>query len=142
MAVALLDSNILIAFVSSRDEDHDTAREILTTMDQEELPTGRLTNYVVSEALGYLNEKHGHEVATDLYSRLKSGSGFEVVHCTRADFTTAESIFDRQRQLSFADATVVSYARRTGVEYLYSFDDGFDRADDVTRLNNATNPYR
>lgn len=142
MAVALLDSNVLIAFVSRRDEDHETARQILTTMDQGDLPTGRLTNYVVSEALSYLNEKHGHEVSTDLYSRLKSGSAFEVVHCTRDDFATAESIFDRQPELSFADAATISYARRTGVEYLYSFDDDFDRAEDVTRLNNASNPFR
>lgn len=105
MAVALLDSNIQIAFVSRQDEDHETAREIRSAMNQGELPMGRLTNYVVSEALGCLNETHGHDVATDLYGRLKSGSAFEVVHCTRGDFVTGESIFDRQPQLSFADAT-------------------------------------
>jgi predicted nucleic acid-binding protein len=31
--------------------------------------------------------------------------------------------------------------RRTGIEYLYSFDDDFDRVEWITRLDTATDPY-
>jgi predicted nucleic acid-binding protein len=29
-----------------------------------------------------------------------------------------------------------------GLRYLYAFDDDFDAAEDVSRLDTATNPYR
>jgi hypothetical protein len=31
--------------------------------------------------------------------------------------------------------------RRVGIEYIYSFDDDFDRFDDVTRLTTPDNPF-
>lgn len=42
---------------------------------------------------------------------------------------------------SFVDAAIVAYMQTEGLGYLYSFDDDFDRADDVYRLTSATNPY-
>lgn len=94
MATALIDSNALIAFASQRDEHHASSDAILTGIDRGELPSGRLTNYVVAETLGYLNERAHHQPAVDLYERLQAGSVFEVAHCTNQDCTTAESIFD------------------------------------------------
>jgi predicted nucleic acid-binding protein len=31
--------------------------------------------------------------------------------------------------------------RRTDIEYLYSFDDGFDGVGDISRLETADNPF-
>lgn len=39
------------------------------------------------------------------------------------------------------DAILVAYMRRTGSEYVYSFDDDSDAIDGITRLNTADNPY-
>lgn len=36
----------------------------------------------------------------------------------------------------------MAYADREGVEFLYSFDDGFDAVDDLVRLVTADDPYR
>jgi predicted nucleic acid-binding protein len=35
---------------------------------------------------------------------------------------------------------MAAYIQREGIEYLYSFDDGFDGIDEVTRLETVDNP--
>lgn len=39
------------------------------------------------------------------------------------------------------DCITVAYMQRLGLEYIYSFDDDFDRFEDVTRLETADNPF-
>lgn len=141
MPVALVDSNVVIGRASVSDDVHEPSTEIVSGIDHGELPTGRLTNYVVAETLNFLRERRGQAYATDVYERLNESSGFEIVHASRSDFTTAVEIFQRHDGLSFVDATLVAYARRTDVEYCYSFDDDFDAVEGITRLNAATDPY-
>ena len=142
MTSALLDSNVLIGLASKHDQHHEAARNLIRGFDTGELPRAVVTNYVLAEALGFIHAKIGQEVVVDLYDRLKTGSGFEVVVVPKADFGTAESIFLGIEPLSFVDATLVAFARRTGTEVLYSLDDDFDTVPDVTRFETAANPFR
>lgn len=141
MAVALLDTNVLFAAVSARDEYHEPAREIVGGVDHGDLPEARVTNYVVAETLNLVRGKIGPDAATDLLDRLLAGAHFEVEHVPRTDFTTAQAVFRQYPRLSFVDATIAAYMHREDVEYLYSFDGGFDGVEGVTRLETAANPY-
>lgn len=141
MPVVLVDSNVLIGRANSSDDVHEASTEIVSGIDHGDLPAGRVTNYVVAETLNFLRERRGEGYASDVYTRLNESSGFEIVHATRSDFTTALELFETHDGLSFVDATLVAYAYRNDVEYCYSFDDDFDAVEDVTRLDTATNPY-
>lgn len=141
MGQALLDSNVLIGLASARDQYHEQSRSIIRGFDSNELPEALVTNYVLAEALGYVHSRISQETATDMYERVKTGAGFEIVVATREDFATAESVFMTQRPLSFVDATIVAIARRTGTDVLYSFDDDFDRFECLSRLATAENPF-
>ena len=51
MAVAVLDSNILIDYKdTSADSRHDRAEDIVYAIDSGALPTTRVTNYVLLES--------------------------------------------------------------------------------------------
>ncbi|PSQ21922.1 VapC toxin family PIN domain ribonuclease [Halobacteriales archaeon QS_9_67_17] len=141
MAVAFLDSNVLIGAANSRDQHHEAALEILRTVDSGELPSVRLTNYVVSEAVGYIHTRQSHATAIELYDRLKTGSAFEFVLSPKSTFFSAEERFRTHEQLSFVDATLVADMARDGVEYIYSFDDDFDGIDGISRLAVPENPF-
>lgn len=141
MPVAFLDSNVLIGAVSRRDQDHDRALEILRGIDRGDLPTARVTNYVLAEAVSYVHSRESHGTAVDLYDRLKTGSEFEFVHAPKSSFFEAEAQFRTYERLSFVDATLVAELRRTGATYLYSFDDDFDGIDGVSRLDTADDPF-
>jgi len=141
MAVAVVDTNILIGRADTDDEHHEVATGIVRGIDHGELPTGRVTNYVALETLNWISDRKHHEKAVETYDRLKQSAGFEVLHAAQKDFANAVEIFRSYGQLSFGDATVASYMRREDIEYLYSFDDDFDGLDWVTRLDTDVDPF-
>jgi len=141
MAVALLDTNVLFASASARDEYHDRGREIIGGIDHGDLPEAIVTNYVVAETLNLTGEKLGPDVANGILDRLVEGTHFELTHAPKADFNAAQAIFRRYSERSFVDSTLAAYMHRADVEYLYSFDDDFDGVEGVTRLETADNPF-
>ncbi|MFT4920828.1 MAG: putative nucleic acid-binding protein [Haloarculaceae archaeon] len=141
MAVTLLDTNVLFASASARDEYHDHALEIVRGIDHGTFPDGIVTNYVLAETLNLVGERLGADAANQLLDRLIQGAHFELVHAPKADFNAAQALFRRYDELSFVDATIAAYMDRTEITYLYSFDDDFDAVDHLSRLDTATNPF-
>jgi len=141
MAVALLDTNVLFASASARDEYHDRAREIVRGIDHGELPEAIVTNYVVAETLNLSGEKLGADAANQMLDRLIEGAHFEIVHAPKSDFNAGQALFRRYSELSFVDSTIAAYMDREDIGYLYSFDDDFDAVEGLTRLETADNPF-
>ena len=142
MAVAVVDSNILIDYKdTSPDSRHERAENIIYAIDGGELPTARITNYVLLESLNWIHERQRHDIAVDLRTRLSDSAGFELVHSTQKDFHRAVELFETYDGLAFGDATIAAYMQRERIEYLYSFDDDFDAIDSLTRLETAHNPF-
>lgn len=141
MAVAVVDTGVLIGTGDSEDHHHDIASEIVHGIDHGELPTGRVTNYVVLETLNWIHTRKRHEKAIEMQMRINESAGFEIVQCAQKDFTRAVDIFTTYDKLSFGDATIAAFMERTDLEYLYSFDDDFDALDYITRLETAVNPF-
>jgi predicted nucleic acid-binding protein len=92
------------------------------------------------ETLSWLHRRRRHDLAVDTFDRLTDSAGFEVVDAAQRDFTRAVDLF-RTHDVAFGDATIAAYMERESIEYLYSFDDHFDRFDWVTRLDTAHNPF-
>lgn len=141
MPVALLDTNVLFASASARDDYHDRAQEIVRGIDHGELPDAVVTNYVLTETLNLTGEKLGPGAANEMLDRLIEGTHFEIDHAPKADFNAAQALFRRYEELSFVDSTIAAYMQRKDINYLYSFDDDFDVLDGVTRLDTADNPF-
>ena len=142
MAVAVLDSNILIDYKdTSADSRHERAENIVHAVDRGDLPTIRITNYVLLESLNWIHERQRHDIAVDLRGRLSSSAGFELVHSAQKDFHRAVDLFETYEHLSFGDATVAAYMERENIEHLYSFDGDFGAIDGITRLETPNDPF-
>jgi len=142
MSVALLDTNVLFASASARDDYHERAQEIVRGIDHGDLPDVMVTNYVVAETLNLTGEKLGPDAANEMLDRLSKGAHFEIDHAPKADFNASQGLFRRYGEISFVDSTIAAYMEREGIEYLYSFDDDLDALDGVTRLDTADNPFK
>lgn len=142
MAAALLDTNVLFASASARDEYHALARKIVRGIDHGELPEAIVTNYVAAETLNLAGEKLGADAANQMLDRLVKGAHFEIVHAPKSDINAAQAIFRRYGELSFVDATLAGYMDREDIEYLYSFDNDFDAVKGITRLDTADDPFK
>jgi predicted nucleic acid-binding protein len=140
MPKAVVDTTVLFAAAYPRDTRHDEGVELLHGIDDGTLPNGVVLGYVVAETLNGLNEKGGHELATEFLTRLEENDRFRIRRTNADDFADAKATFCRYEALSFVDSLIVAYMRRKGFDYLYSFDDGFD-ATDVDRIVTATNPF-
>ena len=141
MAVAVVDSNVLIGTADAGDRHHETAMEIVQGIDHGDLPTGRVTNCVLLETLNWIHTRQRHAKAIETHARLNQSAGFEVLQAAQKDFNRAVELFETDEGLAFGDATIVAYMQREGIEYLYSFDDDFDAIEGITRLDSAIDPF-
>ncbi len=142
MPRALVDTTVLFAAAYRRDSAHDDALPILRGIDTGELPEAVIPDYVLAETLNGLTTHAGHDAATDFLERLEENTRFHVDSLTADEFATTKSLFRQYERFSFVDAAIVAYMQVQGLGYLYAFDDDFDVAEDVYRLDTASNPYQ
>jgi len=141
MASVVVDANVLIAARLSRDQNHDRGKAISDAIDLGDLPTAYVLSDVLEEVINYLQARAGHDVASETLDALIESSGFSLIQTSKTDFNAGRSVFRRYESLSLTDAVIVATMQREEVEYLYSFDDGFDGVPEITRLTTAEDPF-
>jgi predicted nucleic acid-binding protein len=141
MADAIVDSNVVLAYRNGRDQYHDRAKPIVEAIDRGDLPRGVVTNYCVPEILNPITKLGGHDRAVETMDLLTESRGFRVRQVAREDFERGRALSRRKAGLEITAAILVAYMRRTDTKYVYSFDDDFDRFDDITRLTTADDPF-
>ena len=142
MPRALIDTTVLFAAAYRRDGAHDEALPILRGIDTADLPEAVILDYVLAETMNGLTTHAGHDAAVDFLDRVEENTRFHIDSLTADEFAAAKALFRRHERFSFVDACIVAYMRAEGLGYLYAFDDDFDAAEDVYRLDTATDPYR
>lgn len=110
-------------------------------MDRGDLPREVVTNYCVPEILNPIAKFAGHDSAVETLELLTESRGFRIRQVAQEDFDRGRALFRRRAGLEVTDAILVAYMRRADIEYIYSFDDDFDRFDSLTRLTTADNPF-
>jgi hypothetical protein len=142
MPRALVDTTVLFAAAYRPDGAHDDALPILRGIDTADLPEAVVLDYVLAETLNGLTMYAGHDAATDFLDRIEENTRFHIDSLTGDAFATGKALFRRHERFSFVDACIVAYMQTEGLGYLYAFDDDFDAAEDVYRLETATDPYQ
>lgn len=142
MAVVVVDANVLIAARLSRDQNHECGRAIAEAIDQGDLPTAYVLSDVLEEIIDYIQARAGHDVATETLDAVIESSGFELKYTTKSDFDAGRSLFRRYESLSLTDAVIVATMQREEIEYLYSFEDGFDSVSGVSRLTTPDDTFK
>jgi predicted nucleic acid-binding protein len=141
MPTAVIDSNVVLAHRLERDQHHKEGKAIVNAIDAGTLPTGRLTEIQVTEVLNPIQKLAGHDRAVETLTLLETAPGIEMETLVATDETRARELFRRQTAPEFSDALIGAYMERTGIEFIYSFDDDFDEFEHISRLNTATNPF-
>jgi len=142
MPRALIDTTVLFAAAYTRDSSHDAALPVLRGIDDGTLPEAVVLDYVLAETLNGLTTHAGHDAAVDLLDRIEEKRPLPYRLTLNTDaFATGKALFRQHEPLSFVDACIIAYMQTEGLGYLYAFDDDFDAAKDVYRLDTATNPY-
>jgi len=120
------DASAIVALAHPGDGHHAAA-----VAYREEMSPGQLlvaSDYVFGETVTVLQRKGSHRVAVRAGQALRASSHWRWVNVTEADFEEAWSIFERSKELSFNDCTIVAQMRRLGIENLFTFDQAFRKA--------------
>lgn len=141
MAEVVVDSNVIFGFRMQRDQWHDRALDIVHAMDNNDLPQGQITNYALPEILNPIQRRAGDDHAIKTLEFLETSRGFRIRPLSREDLARGRTLFKGNSGVELPDAVTVAYMRRTGIEYIYSFDDDFDRFEGVRRLTTAVDPF-
>jgi predicted nucleic acid-binding protein len=141
MGRAVVDANVLIAARLSRDQNHDRGVAISEAFDRGDLPTAYVLSDVLEEIINYLQARSTHDVAVRTLDALIESSGFEIVHTPKRDTDSGRSLFRKYDSLSLTDAVIAASMRRRELEYLYSFDEGFDAVNGISRITTADSPF-
>jgi len=142
MARALIDTTVLYAAAYRRDAAHDEGLAILRGVDSADLPEAVVLDYVLAETLNGLTTHAGHEAAVDFLDRIEGNTRFHIESLTADGRAMAKAQFRQYEAFSFVDASLSAYLQAEALEYLYAFDDDFDSAAHISRLETATNPHR
>jgi len=141
MRVALIDTVVLYGALNREDGHHDDALPIFEAMDAGELPVGIVLDFVYAETFNALTRSLAHEDRLKAAEILEKSAGFRVERANHDVWRNAHGVYEENPHLSFVDSVLVAHGREKDVEYLYSFDTGFDSVEGLRRLKTPVNPY-
>lgn len=141
MPEVVVDANVVYAERMERDQWHEEGTEIVRAMDRGDLPRGQITNYALPEILNPIQKRAGDDRAVETLTLLTKSGGFRIRYIAQEDFDRGCALFRRTSEVELPDLITVAYMRRVGLEFIYSFDEDFDRFDDITRLTTPDNPF-
>jgi uncharacterized protein len=124
--VTFVDTSYWVALASRADAHHDVA---VTLWDARPRALTS-SNHVIGESWTFLNRRHGHRVASDFTTGLRSSPSLAVVHLTAEIEDEAWRWLERhdERMYSFVDATSFAYMRRQRIDTAFAFDADFTAA--------------
>lgn len=141
MVAAALDTTVLYAAADRSDARHEDGLAILRGVDDGTLPDGRVVEYVLAETVNGIVRNLSHGAAVDYLDRIEANERFEIERLTAEAYATGTAVFRHHEGLSLVDGLIIGYARDREIEYLYSFDAGFDKVERITRLSTVDNPF-
>jgi predicted nucleic acid-binding protein len=141
MQEALVDTVVLYGALNRQDPHHGQALPIFKRMDSGDLPVGVVLDFVYAEAFNALTSSLGHEDCLEAAEILERSGGFEVQRTSRDVWMRGQKVYENDSHLSFVDSVLVAYADVNNVDYVYSFDSGFDSVEGVKRIKTDANPY-
>lgn len=132
----VLDSSFLVAYHNTRDVHHAAAARVMVQLVGGQWGRALLLEYVFLEVVTVLLVRRGLAVAAEVATRLLQAGEVDFVPCSDL-FLEALQTFRGQagERLSFADAAIVTAARRELPGLVATFDADFRGVEGVTMVS-------
>ena len=128
MAV-FVDTSVWIAARNLDDVNHLRAKEILTSMLKGELGEIYTSDYILDEVVTLMLKRTGRlELAIEMGEYILKSPRIRKLRVTEEIFDDAWKKFKslKSKPMSFTDCTSLVLMEKKGIEYIASFDSGFD----------------
>ena len=129
-----IDSCIFIAAFNQKDIHHQAAKKILVAITTGKIKNIYLSDYVFDEVVTYLKKKMSSEVAIQASEALLNSHHLNFLYMNEQIFNATFHILKMYDDLSYTDSSIVVMMKNYQIQYVYSFDSGFDGVNDINRL--------
>lgn len=131
--MVVLDSSFIIAYHNARDVHHAAAVRAMDELIGGKWGRALLLEYVFLEVVTVLLARRGLSVASAVGVVLLQAGEIDFIPCSELFLATLETFRSQAgTKLSFADAAIVTLARRQDVGTIASFDRDFRNLKGVT----------
>jgi len=142
MPRALIDTTVLFAAAYTRDSSHDAALPVLRGIDDGTLPEAVVLDYVLAETLNGLTTHAGHDAAVDRSSiESKKTPASISTHSTPTPSRRGKPYSANTNPSPSSMPALSRICKPRGSAICMHSTMTFDAAEDVYRLDTATNPY-
>jgi predicted nucleic acid-binding protein len=130
-----LDTNLFVAFANRKDRDHARAVQLFERVRKGEFGQPYTSDYIFDEALTVTLVRTGKVANAIKIGKLILGAKEEAIPVLAKVLRVDEHLFSESwrnfergklRDLSFTDQTILSLMKEHSLDYLLSFDKGFD----------------
>ncbi|MBS3068475.1 type II toxin-antitoxin system VapC family toxin [Candidatus Micrarchaeota archaeon] len=120
----LLDTSYLLAFYSLDDDNNNSATELAKEITEGTFGTSSISDYIFDEAITLLKKHVGHKRANEIGDYFLNSSSFYRVD--QQVFAASWSLSKKFERLSFTDCSNIALMKHYNIDYLATFDSGFD----------------
>ncbi|MDI9644142.1 MAG: PIN domain-containing protein [Candidatus Verstraetearchaeota archaeon] len=125
----ILDTGFFVALRNADDELHDRSKQLMKRVLRAEFGRAFTTDYIIDEAITTaLVRTRRHDLALDIGKYIMDSPRIRKLWTEKEVFELAWQKFRllKGRSLSFTDCTTLAQMERLEIDYLLSFDSGFD----------------
>lgn len=120
----ILDTSFLISFYAQDDKNHQTALELMKSIDGERL---LILDQILGETATVLLYKKGIDAANKFIETVTDNETITLIYSSEIDFYENVGTFQNQKkQLSFIDASLVNLALKMN-EKILTFDENMKK---------------
>ncbi|MHA2017850.1 MAG: type II toxin-antitoxin system VapC family toxin [Promethearchaeota archaeon] len=99
-----------------------------------------ISDYVFDEVTTYIRKKINQEASILVAEAMLDSQNIEIIFMNEKIFNASYHIFKMYDRLSFTDSSIVVIMKNMGIQFLYSFDEGFDNIKEIKRLDILIDP--
>jgi len=131
---AIFDSGVLIGSQDAKDQYAVQASEILKYFKNKTVLRIYITDYVLVETVNFLLKRSGFEKARIMLDFLLNTEDIEIIYTDNASMERIKELFNKYKNLSITDCSLVVLAEKFKIKEIFSFDKNFDSVKGIKRL--------
>ena len=129
----VIDTVIWVGAKSERDNYYEKSNNIINAFLNKKIKKVIITDYILIETINFLLRKSGFEFAYDVLNSITKSSKIEIRYSDEIFLTKIKEIFEKYKNLSLTDCSIVALMEERKIKYLFSFDSGFDKVKGIIR---------
>lgn len=129
----VIDSLVWIGAFSERDQYREISKSIFDYNSKGNIKKIYLTDYVLLETINFLLRKEEFNTASFVLNLFLQSERIEIVYVDELMLQDIKNLFEKYRDLSLTDCSIIALMKEKGIKYLFSFDSGFDKVKGIIR---------